>query len=73
MLWSFASIHILKMLIIFAGLFHGYRQVKTSILLYSAIFERKGKSDGYFRQLALTSARFKSDTDDQIVRKTTFI
>ncbi len=64
------------MLIIFAGLFHGYlpsyRQVKTSIVLYSAIFERKGKDDGYFRQLALTSARFKSDRD-QIVRKTTFI
>ncbi len=67
MLWSFASIHILKVLIIFAGLFHGYlpsyRQVKTSIVLCSAIFERKGKSDGYFRQLALTSARFKSDTE----------
>ncbi len=57
--WSFASIHILKMLIIFAGLFHGhlpsYRQVKTSIALCSAIFERKGKNDGYFRQLWLIS------------------
>ncbi len=51
--WSFASIQILKMLIIFAGLFHGnlqsYRQVKTSIVICSAIFDRKGKNDGYFR------------------------
>ncbi len=58
--WSFASIYILKMLIIFAGLFHGhlpsYRQVKTSIALCSAIFDWKGKNDGYFRQLWLVSA-----------------
>ncbi len=57
--WSFASIHILKMLIIFAGLFHGhlpsYRQVKTSIAIRSALFDRKGKNDGYFRQLWLVS------------------
>ncbi len=58
--WSFARIHILKLLIIFAGLFHGhlpsYRQVKTSIALCSAIFDRKGKNYGYFRQLWLISA-----------------
>ncbi len=59
MLWSFASIHILHMLIILVGLFHGhfpsYRQVKT-IALCSAIFERKDKNNGYFRQLWLVSA-----------------
>ncbi len=60
--WSFASIHILKMLIIFAGLFHdhlpSYRHVKTSIALCSAIFDRKGKNYGYlnYGQLRLVSA-----------------
>ncbi len=47
--WSFVRIHILKMLIIFSVLFHGhlpsYRQVKTSIALCSAIFDRKGKNE----------------------------
>ncbi len=57
--WSFARIHILKISIIFAGLFHVHlpsnRQVKTSIVLCSAIFDQKGKNYGYFRQLWLVS------------------
>ncbi len=67
--------HILKMLIIFAGLIHGhlpsYRQVKTSIALCSAIFDRKGKNDGYFHllcSLVLAFCQLQSDTEIKIVR-----
>ncbi len=37
------------------GNLQSYRQVKTSIVICSAIFDRKGKNDGYFRQFWLVS------------------